>query len=221
MILNKALDNLDDVSLIKNVVESECSDSLEVLVGRHTGICCQVGQKYFSHPQVTPYQSQDIIDHKHEIIYKAAKSYDPELGWKFVSWVGHHMRYYCLRSLKKDEKYQNVLTKNKYTNHSNPEEDSLLDHFVNSNMRVEPVLPFEDENTARLEKIKNLLDNFKDKRIRETIQIRYFSGSDKPVTYRKLAKIMKVSSQTIKNWDDDFIKYAKSKNCSKILEFIK
>jgi hypothetical protein len=90
---------VEDIVLIKNVKEKNCSESLAELINRHAGICDTVARKYSGLSRCSGVAFEDFFENHKYIIYEATKDYDDSFGTKFVTWVGNKMRFYCLNTL--------------------------------------------------------------------------------------------------------------------------
>jgi len=188
-----------DLELIIGVREKNCSDCLQELFDRHSAICVDVYSKYAGGLIKNSVILNDILQQKEYVIYKSAMSYNPDKGSKFSTWLANQMRYFCLNSMNKNRL---VAT-----------EDESMNAIVNSNP-----LSNQNQNTLTEEKVdfvKNIIAQVKDKRVIKIFKIRYFNGERKKTPWAEIAKEMGVSTQTAINLHNKTIKLIKRKMHSK------
>lgn len=184
-----------DLELINGVKDKNCSDCLQELFNRHSAICVDVYSKYSGGLIKNSVILNDIVDQKEYIIYKSAMSYNSEKGSKFSTWLANQMRYFCLNSMNKNRL---VAT-----------DDESMNAIVHAS-------PFssQNQNSALEEKVdfvKNIIAQVKDKRISKIFKIRYFNGSRKKTPWAQVAEQMGVSTQTAINLHNKAIKLIKRK----------
>ena len=188
-----------DLELIIGVREKNCSDCLQELFDRHSAICVDVYSKYAGGLTKNSVILNDVLQQKEYVIYKSAMSYNPDKGSKFSTWLANQMRYFCLNSMNKNRL---VAT-----------EDESMNAIVNSNP-----LSNQNQNTLTEEKVdfvKNIIAQVKDKRVIKIFKIRYFNGERKKTPWAEIAKEMGVSTQTAINLHNKTIKLIRRKMDSK------
>lgn len=188
-----------DLELIIGVREKNCSDCLQELFDRHSAICVDVYSKYAGGLIKNSVILNDVLQQKEYVIYKSAMSYNPDKGSKFSTWLANQMRYFCLNSMNKNRL---VAT-----------EDESMNAIVNSNP-----LSNQNQNTLTEEKVdfvKNIIAQVKDKRVIKIFKIRYFNGERKKTPWAEIAKEMGVSTQTAINLHNKTIKLIRRKMHSK------
>ena len=184
-----------DLELIIGVREKNCSDCLQELFDRHSAICVDVYSKYAGGLIKNSVILNDVLQQKEYVIYKSAMSYNPDKGSKFSTWLANQMRYFCLNSMNKNRL---VAT-----------EDESMNAIVNSNP-----LSNQNQNTLTEEKVdfvKNIIAQVKDKRVIKIFKIRYFNGERKKTPWAEIAKEMGVSTQTAINLHNKTIKLIRRK----------
>jgi RNA polymerase sigma factor (sigma-70 family) len=179
----------DDV-LIENVKIKNCSESLNELVDRHSGMCFTIGKKYATSCGL---DIHDINDNRHWIIYNALSSYDSNKGSKFSTWLGNQIRFFCLNFKNKNNKL--VAT-----------DDKVLEFFINENNQANRT-----NQKETVDIIVDLFNQISDLNTKNAIYYRYFYNKDRILNYSEIADILKVTPQTVLNWHNKFIKFAKKK----------
>jgi RNA polymerase sigma factor (sigma-70 family) len=189
------INNLKDEILIKNIVEDQCNDSLKELVNRHSGILFNIGKKYCSYCNL---DINELNDNKYWIIFNAAKSFNSTKGSKFSTWLGNQIRFFCLNYKNKNSKFLTI-------------EDQFLEFFLNESSKKENSL----NKKEIIHNIIDLFDNISDLNTKNAIYYRYFYNQDRVLNYSEIAKILNVTPQTVLNWHNKFINFAKKKLTNK------
>lgn len=180
-----------DEKLISNILKKKCDKSLKELLNRHGGMFFNIGKKY---SQSCNIDLNDINDNKYWIIFNAAKSFNPKKGSKFSTWLGNQIRFFCLNYKNKNQKLI-------------PTEDNHIEYFLNDISKKE-------NSTNKKEIINNIIDLFdqiSDPNTKNAIYYRYFYNKDRILNYSEIADILKVTPQTVLNWHNKFINFAKKK----------
>ena len=188
------LNKLNDKVLISNVKTNNCSDSLTVLVNRHSGMCFNIGKKYATNCNLS---LNDINDNRYWIVYNAILSFKDDKGSKFSTWLGNQVRFFCLNYKNKNNKFLST-------------EDSVLEFLINKN--------FYDKNNNKKEILDAIIDLFhqiNDPNTKNAIYYRYFYDKNRILNYSEIAEILKVTPQTVLNWHNKFINLAKKKLTNK------
>ena len=183
------LDN--DSKLIKKIVENQCNESLKKLVDNHSGMIFNIGKKYCTSCNL---DLQELNDNKYWIIFNAAKSFNPNKGSKFSTWLGNQIRFFCLNFKNKNSKLLAI-------------EDHHLEFFIND---------LNKKNHTSNEKelvniIVDLFNQISDPNTKNAIYYRYFHNKERILNYSEIAKILDVTPQTVLNWHNKFIEFAKKK----------
>lgn len=188
-----------DLELVEGIKNKNCSECLQELFDRHSGICVDVFSKYSGALIKNSVILRDVLEQKEYIIYKSAMSYDPSKGSKFSTWLANQMRYFCLNSMNKnrlvatDEESMNCIVHARCL-HSYDEEGLLND---------------------KVDFVKNIISQVKDKRVKKIFNIRYFNGAAKKTPWAKIAKELGVSTQTAINLHNKTITLIKRKMTTK------
>jgi len=184
-----------DLELINGVKDKNCSDCLQELFNRHSAICVDVYSKYSGGLIKNSVILNDIVDQKEYIIYKSAMSYNSEKGSKFSTWLANQMRYFCLNSMNKNRLV------------------ATDDESMNAIVHASPFSPQNQSSTLeeKVDFVKNIIAQVKDKRISKIFKIRYFNGSRKKTPWAQVAEQMGVSTQTAINLHNKAIKLIKRK----------
>jgi len=191
------LNNVEDNKLIDNVKLNNCSNSLNELVKRHSGMCFSIGKKYATSCGL---DLQDINENRYWIVFNALNSYNQEKGSKFSTWLGNQIRFFCLNFKNKNAKL--VAT-----------DDKILEFFINEKNQSVKV-----NQKETVETIIDLFNQISDPNTKNAIYYRYFYNKDRILNYSEIAKILKVTPQTVLNWHNKFIKFAKKKLTNKKID---
>lgn len=188
--------NLDDMILVKNIQEKNDEESLKMLINKHSALCNSLYKKY-SNPMITSgVHLQDVIDQKDYIVYKSAMSFDPCKNSKFSTWLYNQVRYQCLNCMNENSHYLTLET------------DKL-------NYLIEKHTPIQKEYKNINEYIMNIIESCADKRVEKIFKMRYMNGTNKKTPWNKIAKKLKISTQTAINIHNKAIKLLKTKVESK------
>jgi RNA polymerase sigma factor (sigma-70 family) len=187
--------HLKDETLIKKIIQKQCNESLKELSNRHGGMIFNIGKKYCVSCNL---DLNELNDNKYWIIFNAAKSYNPVKGSKFSTWLGNQVRFFCLNFKNKNSKLI-------------PIEDSSLEFFLNESQTKE-------NKSNQKEFINNIIDlfnNISDPNTKNAIYYRYFYNKERILNYSEIAQILEVTPQTVLNWHNKFIEFAKKKLTTK------
>ena len=190
--MNPEYKNYEDEMLIQNIKNNSCNSSLLELITRHSGICFSIGKKFSNYGGVN---LNEINDNKDWIIYSAALSFKGDKGSKFSTWLGNQVKYYCLNLKNKTSRYIGA-------------EDSTIEFLINQYYND---TKSSDSKKETLNTISDLLDQVKDKNIKQAIHYRYFSNKNRILNYSEIGEILNVTPQTVLNWHNKFIDLAKKK----------
>jgi RNA polymerase sigma factor (sigma-70 family) len=183
--------HLKDETLIKRVLNKQCSDSLKSLVDRHSGMIFNVGKKYCLPCNL---DINELNDNRYWIVFNAAKSYNPKRGSKFSTWLGNQIRFFCLNFKNKNSKLV-------------PIENDSLEFFLNE-------ISKKNNTINEKETINNIIDLFNeisDPNTKNAVYYRYFHNKERILNYSEIAEILNVTPQTVLNWHNKFINFAKKK----------
>jgi len=192
------INQLEEINII-NLAKNGDNDSIKTLIEKHSGICVDVYKKYINLPNVSGFISDDIISSKDYIIYNSAKTYDPTRGSKFSTWLANQTRYFCLNCINKSGKLIPFETET-----LNSLIEGKSQEFKNEEKTIE-------RSNAALEVVKETLSSLSNKKIKECIEIKYFSKDGNHKSYTEIAEKMNVTVQTVINWHNKFIKIIKQK----------
>lgn len=189
---------LDDNTLVKNVQEKNDEEALKMLIDRHSALCNSLYKKYSNSMLNSGVYLQDIVDQKDYIVYKSAMSFDPCKNSKFSTWLYNQVRYQCLNCMNENSHYLTL-------------ETDKLNYIIEK--QVSPQKEYKNIN----EYIFNIIDSCSDKRVQKIFKMRYLNNSNKKMPWNKIAKKLKISTQTAINIHNKALKLLKnkieSKNC--------
>jgi len=184
-----------DEKLIKKIVNKQCNESLKKLVDKHGGMIFNIGKKYCASCNLN---LNELNDNKYWIMFNAAKSFNPQKGSKFSTWLGNQIRFFCLNFKNKNSKLV-------------PIEDQHLEFFIND-------LNKKNQLSNQKELVNTIIDLFNDitdPNTKNAIYYRYFHNKERILNYSEIAEILNVTPQTVLNWHNKFINFAKKKLTSK------
>ena len=184
-----------DETLIKRILDKQCSRSLEELVNKHSGIIFNIGKKYCSSCNL---YISELNDNRYWIVFNAAKTFNATKGSKFSTWLGNQVRFFCLNYKNKNSKLI-------------PIENEHLEFFINNFSK-------NDEKVNQKEVIHTIIDLFNqisDPNTKNAIYYRYFYNKERILNYSEIADILKVTPQTVLNWHNKFVDFAKKKLTNK------
>lgn len=188
--------NLDDTTLVKNVQEKNDELALKTLIERHSALCNSLYKKYSPPMMASGIHVQDIINEKDYIVYKSAMSFDPCKKSKFSTWLYNQVRYQCLNCMNENSHYLTL------------DNDKL-------NYLIEKTAPVNKEYKNINEYIHNIIESCSDERVKKIFKMRYCNESAKRMSWNKIAKKLKISTQTAINIHNKAIKLLKTKVESK------
>ena len=172
-------DNVSDNYLVERIKLTNCEKSLGELIKRHSAICFKVIKRYASTFHANNINVLDASSDKNLIIWNSAKSFNIDKNVKFSTWLANQVKYSCLNALNKKSKDRLVAT-----------EDKILELLKER--------PEEDPEGNLFEFTGNILNQLKDKRIKQIFSMRYSTRHKKP-SWCKVAEELNVSTQTAIN----------------------
>lgn len=190
----------DDLKLVLLAKEGD-NDAIKSLIDKHSGICVETYKKYLNLPNVSGFISDEIVSSKDYIIYNSVKTFDPEMGSKFSTWLANQTRFYCLNCINKYNKLVPV------------EDESIKLIIENANKTNGAELESKkiELNAEIMDLVKDTLSSLSNKKIKECINKKYFSQSGKHMSYTEIAQDMGVTVQTVINWHKKFVKLVRQK----------
>jgi RNA polymerase sigma factor (sigma-70 family) len=188
--------NLYDNTLVENIQKNNDELAIKTLIERHSALCNSLYKKYSTPMLASGVHVQDVIDEKDYIVYKSAMSFDPYKKSKFSTWLYNQVRYQCLNCMNENSHYLAI------------DNDKL-------NYLIEKTIPIEKEYKNINEYIHNIIDSCSDKRVERIFKMRYSNDSSKKMPWNKIAKKLKISTQTAINIHNKAIKLLKTKVESK------
>ena len=172
-------DNVNDNYLVERIRIANCEESLEELIKRHSPLCFKIIKRYAGTFYANNIDITEASTEKNLIIWNSAKSFSAGKNVKFSTWLANQVKYSCLNALNKKSKDRLIST-----------EDEILD------VLKEKASEETDDNL--FEFTNNILDQLKDKRVKQIFSMRYSAYSKKP-SWCVVAKKLKVSTQTAIN----------------------
>ena len=167
-----------DEELCEKVMGENCSESFIALYERHVRLFSSISSKIIGFAHVN---HDEFISNKYNILFETVKSFNPEMKVKFSTWLANQIRYFCLNLNNKTNRM--VLT-----------EDATLEFLINSeNSRFKNT-----ENNLHL-KVKDVLNEIQNKKIKDVIYYRYFHRDGEILNYNEIGKILNVTAQTALN----------------------
>lgn len=174
---------MTDIELVFKVQSEKCNQSLISLIERHSALCHDIFRKFAEPLSQSGVYVGDVYNEKDNLIYKAAMSFKPEKKAAFNTWLGNLCKFHCQSKIWKASK-QRVFAV----------EDEKLDSY-----REDDIDEYQAPEVCDKERILNILNNLKDKRVKDVFQIRYFSDTEFPVSFKEIGKKYGITAQAVLN----------------------
>jgi RNA polymerase sigma factor (sigma-70 family) len=182
-----------DLNLIEKVKKENDTNSLNLLIERHSGIYLEMVNSVIPN-NCTFLDKNDLIEDKFISIYKAILNFDPNKKAKFSTYLGNETRWKCLNLFNRGIKYQ-------YNDIEEYKEDS---RFTETD-KIEDI-----SSKEILNKIFEIAKNNSDKRIYKILSLRYKIGNgNKTMSWKKIAKEIDISIQGCINIHNKFLEEVK------------
>lgn len=188
-----------DIQLVRSVKKHADNESFNEICRRYENLFYKICQKYHTALSMTGINVQDIFDEKNYIIFHCIKSYKIKKNTKLSTWIGNYARYLCLNSINA----------RKFIIPSNDDE---VQKFLEEN-QIKNDFTHDTHSIDSYNYIFNILEQLKDDRITDIFKYRYCG--EKKMIWSKVAKKMKLSTQTVVNLHDKGLKLVQSKMNSK------
>ena len=159
-----------DEKLISKIVNNQCNESLKKLVDKHGGMIFNIGKKYCASCNL---DLNELNDNKYWIIFNAAKSFNPQKGSKFSTWLGNQIRFFCLNFRNKNSKLV-------------PVDDQYLEFFINDLNKKNQIA----NQKELVNIIIDLFNEISDPDTKNAIYYRYFYNKERILNYSEIAKIL-------------------------------
>lgn len=184
-----------DSQLVRLVKSNGDNEAFKEICRRYENIFYKVCQKYAPALSVSGVNPQDIFDEKNFIIFHCVNTFNYKKKAKLSTWIGNYARYLCLNSLNA-RKF--IL----------PSSDEDIIKYIEDTQATQNYSS-NQLNQEDYGYILNIIDQLKDKRVEEVFKYRYFT--DKKMIWSKIAKKMKISTQTAINLHNKGISLLKKK----------
>ena len=177
--MSKPVNNLEDFQLVENIKENKkTEDSLQELIGRHTGIYLDIVNKYTQNGNLT--NKLDLIDEKDYNIYQAALKYKSDRGTKFPTFLGNETKWICLNKYNKKKKEPQISI----------DDIKEIDILNTRNEKIN-----KEDLEVFSEAIKFSKEH-KDKRVEKIFEMRYITGEkNKVMPWKKISEELDMSIQ--------------------------
>jgi RNA polymerase sigma factor (sigma-70 family) len=190
-----------DRQLVRLVREIGDDGAFREICRRYENIFYKVCQKYVPALVVSGVNSQDIFEEKNFIIYHCVNTFNYRKKTKLSTWIGNYARYLCLNSINA-RKFILPSSDDEIIRHI--EETQATQNYTTS-----------DYSPEDYSYILNIIAQLKDKRVEEIFKYRYFT--DKKMIWSKIAKKMKISTQTAINLHNKGISLLRKKVKSQVI----
>ena len=177
--MSNIINELQDNELVKNIKnDKKAEDSLQELIGRHTGIYLDIVNKYTKNGNST--NKLDLIDEKDYNIYQASLKYKDDKGTKFPTFLGNETKWICLNKHNKKKKEPQLSI----------EDIKESDILENKHSKVSS-----EELEIFSEAIK-FSKNHQDERVEKIFEMRYITGEkNKVMPWKKISEELNMSIQ--------------------------
>lgn len=187
-----------DLKLIKSVKNEGCSGCFCKLLELHSNLFYKICNRYIHALSSYGVPRGDVYENKNFVFLDSITTFDPSRGVKFTTWLANKTRFYCL----------NLINSRKRTiNFSN---DDIRKAIENRSFFQKD----DKEVKENFDYVMFLLDNLKDKRVKQIFSIRYLEGSKK-IRWKNIASSMNISVQTAINLHSKGIRVLSGKMNSK------
>lgn len=186
-----------DKKIVRSIQKYECSDCIKELKERHVGLIYNIYSKYGPVLNSFNFQNADFSEEIDNIIFKSAQTFNlKKRNIKFSSFLGNHIRYFCLNKITEFNKKKTIETE--------PEKMTLLidecyNNFVNNNTKDREICDY----------IFEILNDVKDKRIKRIFELRYFNGNK--LTFKEIGRELNLTGQSIINLHKKGLMFLKDK----------
>jgi DNA-directed RNA polymerase sigma subunit (sigma70/sigma32) len=171
-----------DNELVDLVKKSGDNDAMTELICRHTGIYVQTVNNYSKNDSLN---SDDLIKDRAYNIFQFAMSYNPDRNMKFSTYIGSMTRYLCLSQITKSK--HTVTTYNSVNLDVNSADCDANFYSPVNDYSLPYSLPSKEESIEYLKTI------FSDSRLIKIIEMRHFSESGKPASWKECGEAIGVT----------------------------
>lgn len=148
-----------DSELVLNIQQDNCSDSMNELINRHSGIVAAVARRCCSSKYGSGMNVEELNEDIPYIVWRAVDTYDPSYGAKFSTWLYQKARGEIQTRRRKLER--------------DVETVELTDAISDTTPIEEPEQIHADD-LEKIEEMKNSINFLKNNRNRAIIRKRYF-----------------------------------------------
>lgn len=167
-----------------------CSDSFIAIDRSYGDLFYKICHKYRFALEKNGVSFDEVLEEKYNLLFKCVRSFNPDKGSKFSTWVANQAKYLCLNKLAK------------FKNHLKEE---------NFNFDTLPALPSINETDFEMVKVaRGFIDNLEDRRAVDIFKLRY--GADrKNLCWKNVGKKLKISSVTARKIHNKTLSLLKAK----------
>lgn len=187
-----------ELILIKSVKEQGCSGCFCKLLELHSKLFYKICNKYIHALSSCGIPREDVYENRNFIFLDSITTFDPKREVKFSTWLANKSRFYCLNLMN---------SRKRIINFSN---DDIKKAIENKSFLQKD----EKEAQENFTYVMFLLDNLKDKRIKQIFYLRYLEGA-KRIKWKSIACKMNISVQTAINLHSKGVKVLSGKMNSK------
>lgn len=194
---------LPDVTLVKNVKNSACSDSFIKLSERHSNLFYKICGSYLKRYSALGGIERDLLEDKDQVILDSINKFKEEKKVKFSSWLGICTRFYCLNKINKLKRTPEIV---------NTEEAKEALENVPSTDTV-------DYNEVNIKSLLSIISKHNNEKMIRIFRLRY---DDKKVSWKKIASELNISVKETQRLHSNGIKFVKDrfKNKTRFLELV-
>lgn len=161
----------NELELIKEIKENNCSDSLTILTERHSALFSTIYRRFAKILNSRGINPEELLKNKITVFYDAARKFKEEKGVKFTTWLGQYVRYHCLNLLNNTNK-------------------DYLTESIESHVNIH--LPPENHDKDIL---FNVIENLPDPKLKQIFSLRYYSNGRRRKPWKQVSAEMGVSVQ--------------------------
>ncbi len=172
------MENWPDGKLARRVRAEGCDSALRELIRRHSEVCFKTYMRFATALIEKGFSRRDFETEKDILIFRAALSFRTNRGTQFQTWLSQKVRYFCLGKLRVGIDPALLIS---------GEPDKIIDEREQS----------PEDYGLLLRRVREILSQVKDKRIRRVYELRYMRGD--LTTWEKIGQRLKVATQTAIN----------------------
>lgn len=175
--IKRKFNNDDDLQLIINIKNNNCSESMSKLIEKHKDLFYDSVHRFNRRHNIN--YLGDLLEDLYLVFNQSVKSFNPDKKTKFSTWLSYMTRFHCLNTNR--NKGPSISLENKDIDIINQSQNKYV--------------TFKDNMVEINEYLFDILNQLEDKRISSIYRMRYIDGGDrnKLMTWDKISKKLGIS----------------------------